>query len=104
MDSKSSVLWDRGSPPGMKRWPRARDRRRFDPKPLRVTVRGVTVYKREYQRHSDAAEAAWRVQDEEEEDEEADKRRAQISETETTMKEEDRKEAPGEALMREIRE
>ena len=48
----------------MKSWPRAGDRRRFDPRPLRVTVKGITVYMREYQHHSSGAEAEWRVQDE----------------------------------------
>ena len=59
----------------MSKWPRAGDRRRLDPKPLVVTVMGVTVYKREYQQHSDAAEAAWRVQDRAEEDEKEERRR-----------------------------
>ena len=53
----------------MSKWPRAGDRRRLDPRPLTVTVLGVTVYKREYQEHSDAAEAEWRIQDRAEEDE-----------------------------------
>ena len=54
----------------MPKWPRAGDRRRLDPNPLIVTVLGATVYKRKYQEHSDAAEAAWRIQDKAEEDEE----------------------------------
>ena len=62
-------------PPGMRKWPRAQDRRRLDPKPLIATVRGVIVYKREYQEHSDSSEAAWRQRDrEEEENEEKEKR------------------------------
>ena len=88
----------------MKSWPRAADRRRLDPKPLRVTVKGVTVYMREYQQHSSEAEAACRVQDGKEEDKEAEDRKAQNSEAEANTGKEDRQEALGEALMREIRE
>ena len=63
-------------PPGMKGWPRAQDRRRLDPKPLIVTVKGVVVYRREYQEHFDSIEAAWRQQDrEEDEEEEKEKKR-----------------------------
>ena len=66
----------RAFPPGMTKWPRSQDRRRLDPKPLTVTVQGVVVYKREYQEHSDAAEAAWRRQDrEDEENEKEDEKR-----------------------------
>ena len=79
----------RAPPPGIKRWPRAGDRRRLDPKPLVVTVMGVTVYKREYQEHSEVATAEWRIQDDKDE---ADK------------DEKGKEEVPGEALMREIRE
>ena len=58
-------LMGQGIPPtGMKTWPRTGDRRRLDPRPLRVTVKGVTVYVREYQHHSEEAEAQWRVQGE----------------------------------------
>ena len=58
-------------PPGMRKWPRAQDRRRLDPKPLIVTVRGVIAYKRECQEHSDSSEVAWGQRDREEEEKEA---------------------------------
>ena len=49
---------------------------------------GVTVYKREYQEHSDVATAEWRIQDEKDEAENDEIKREEV---------------PGEALMREIR-
>ena len=36
-------------PPVMRKWPGVQDRRRFDPKPLIVTVKGAVAYKRKYQ-------------------------------------------------------
>lgn len=73
-------LMNQGLPTlGITKWPRAGDRRRLDPKPLTVTVQGVNVYKREYQEHSDAAEAAWRQQDKEEEEKEKEEERRNVA-------------------------
>ena len=74
----------------MKTWPRIGDRRRLDPRPLRVTVKGVTVYVREYQHHSKEAEAEWRVQDE--------KHGNRGSEDSESEEEAGKEEVPGEAL------
>ena len=80
----------------MNTWLRTGDRRRLDPRPLRVTVKGVTVYVREYQHQSEEAEAEWRVQDEKYGNKEE---RDSGSEKTAT-----KKEVPGEALWRELRE
>ena len=63
----------------MSKWPRAGDRRRLDPRPLIETVLGVVVYKREYQEHSDAAEAAWRIQDKDEDEKEEKERMMNVA-------------------------
>ena len=59
---------------------------------------------REYQQHSSEVEAAWRVQDEKDNNKEAKDCEAQGSRAKASEDKEERQEAPGEALMREIRE
>ena len=61
-----------------------------------MTVKGVTVYIREYQHHSKEAEDEWRVQDA--------KHGNRGSEDSESEEEAGKEEVPGEALWRGIRE
>ena len=67
-------------------------------------MKGITVYMREYQHHSNEAEAAWRVQDEKHTKEDEESGESEDKRTERSEDKGGKQEVPGEALWREIRE